>query len=225
MRRAQRGFTLMEVMVAVGITALMGAMVATSFSTSFRAQEVASEDADHYRQLRIAMNRMTREIGSAFVSDKYDTARYRDQNDRPTNFIGKEDSLLFTSFAHQRMYADAKESDQMIVEYKVETSREREARGRQDLIRRVNPIVQDRMDRGGTEDVLFEGIKRIEFEYWDKERKEWDDEWDTRRLERKSKLPSRVRINIYAEDENGKEQRYTTQVRIMLDQELPRYTP
>jgi general secretion pathway protein J len=225
MRRAQRGFTLMEVMVAVAITALMGAMVTVSFTSAFRAQEVVTGEADHYRQVRIAMSRMTREVGSAFVSDKYDAQRYRDQNDRPTNFVGKADTLLFTSFAHQRLYVDAKESDQMTVEYKVESSRERTAKGRQDLVRRVNPLVQDRMDRGGTEDVLLEGIKRLSFEYWDAERKDWRDEWDTRRTERKSRLPSRVRITLLAEDENGKEVRYSTQVRIMLDQELPRYTP
>ncbi len=221
--RNQRGFTLMEVMVAIGITALMGAMVAVSFDSSFRAQEVVTDEADHYRQVRIAMARMTREIGAAFVSDKYDPSRYRDQNDRPTNFIGERDSLLFSSFAHQRMYVDAKESDQMVVEYRVDSSPDREAKGRKDLLRREKAIVQDRMERGGNEDTLLEGVDKLEFEYWDSERKEWDDEWDTRRMERKSKLPTRVRINVYAKDENGKEARYTTQVRIMLNTELPRY--
>ena len=59
------------------------------------------------------------------MSDRYDPKRYRDQNDRPTNFIGERDRLLFTSFAHQRLYTDAKESDQMVVEYFVKTSTER----------------------------------------------------------------------------------------------------
>ncbi len=221
--RRQRGFTLMEVMVAIGITSLMGAMVAVSFNSSFQAQEVVTDEADHYRQVRIAMARMTREIGSAFVSDKYDPSRYRDQNERPSNFIGERDKLLFSSFAHQRMYVDAKESDQMVVEYRVDSSPDRDAKGRKDLLRRVKAIVQDRMERGGTEDILLEGVQKLEFEYWDSDRKEWDDEWDTRRTERKSKLPSRVRINLYAEDESGKEVRYSTQVRIMLNTELPRY--
>jgi general secretion pathway protein J len=223
MRRA-RGFTLMEVMVAVAITALMGSMVAVAFDSGFRAREVVEQEAERYRMVRTAFARMSREIGSAFVSDRYDSPkRYRDQNDRPTNFVGERDSLLFTSFAHQRRSVDAKESDQMVVEYRVGRSGDSRARDRQDLIRRENPIVQDRMDRGGTEDVLFEDVKRLEFEYWDSQRKEWDDEWDTRRVERKAILPTRVRINVYALDENDKEVRYTTQVRVMLNTELPRY--
>jgi general secretion pathway protein J len=223
MKRALRGFTLMEVMVAVAITALMGTIVAMAFQTGFRAKEVVEGEAEHYRMVRVALNRMAREIGSAFVSDRYDPKRYRDANDRPTNFIGERDRLLFTTFAHQRLYTDSKESDQAVVEYFVESSTEKGARGRQDLKRRVNPNIGDRMDRGGTTDVLFEGVKKLEFEYWDSERKQWDDEWDTRRNERKSFLPTRVRITVVALDENGKEARYTTQARIMLNTELPRF--
>lgn len=222
-RRQMRGFTLMEIMIAISITALMGAMVTMAFQTGFRAKEVVEGEADHYRMLRVAMNRMAREISSAYVSDRYDARRYRDQNDRPTNFVGERDRLLFTTFAHQRLYTDAKESDQAIIEYFVQTSTEKEAKGRMDLMRRVNPNVEDRMDRGGTTDVLFEGVKRVEFEYWNPERKEWDDEWDTRRTEQKDKLPTRVRITLVALDENEKEARYTTQTRVMLNTELPRY--
>jgi general secretion pathway protein J len=223
MRRSARGFTLMEIMIAVAITALMGAMVSMAFQTGFHAKEVVETEADHYRMLRVSMNRMAREIGSAFVSDRYDVTRFRDQNDRPTNFVGEQDRLLLTTFAHQRMYTDAKESDQAIVEYFVESSPDRESNGRQDLMRRVNPNVEGRMDRGGTTDVLFEGVKRLEFAYWDSERKEWEDEWDTRRADQKSKLPTRVRITLVALDENGKEVSYTTQTRVMLNTELPRY--
>jgi general secretion pathway protein J len=169
------------------------------------------------------MNRMVREIGAAFISDRYDSKRYRDQFDRPTNFIGTRDRLLFTSLAHQRLYADAKESDQMVVEYQVKRSPDPKAKDRMDLVRRERAQLEERMERGGTEDVLFEGAKKIEFQYWDSQKKQWEDEWDTRRTERKSILPTRVKITLYAVDESGKEVRYTTQTRIMLNTEFPRY--
>jgi general secretion pathway protein J len=223
LRHAERGFTLMEIMIAVAITAMMGAIVAMSFHTSFHAKEEVEGEIEYYRMVRTAMSRMAREIGSAYVSDRYDPTKYRDQNDRPSNFIGERDHLTFTSFAHQRLYTDAKESDQMVVEYSVKASTEKGAHGRMDLIRRENPIVQDHMDRGGTEDVLFEGIKKIEFSYWDTDKQEWTRDWDTRRLDRKTILPTRVRIILYATDENGKDVQYTTQTRIMLNTELPRY--
>jgi general secretion pathway protein J len=222
-RLSGRGFTLMEVMVAVAITALMGAIIAMSFQTGFHAKEVVETDAERYRMLRTAMDRMVHEIGAAYVSDRYDPRKYRDQNDRPTNFIGLGEDLTFSSLAHQRLYTDAKESDQMVVEYSVKSGLDPNARDRRDLVRRENPIVEGPMDRGGHEDILFEDVNRLQFQYWDSDKKDWVEEWDTRRLEKKSILPTRVKITLFAKDENGKEQRYTTQARIMLNTELPRY--
>jgi general secretion pathway protein J len=213
----------MEVVIAIAITAFIGAIIGVSFNTTVVNKEVVESQAEKYRMLQTAMNRMVREIGAAFVSDRYDVKRYRDAFDRPTNFIGARDKLLFSSLAHQRLYADAKESDQMVVEYQVKSSPDPKAKGRSDLVRRSRAVLEERMDRGGTEDTLFEDAKKIEFQYWDSEKKEWEDEWDTRRAERKSILPSRVKITLFAIDENGKEVRYTTQTRIMLNTEFPRF--
>jgi len=221
----KRGFTLLEIIVAVAITAMIGATIAAAFTSGFRAKELVESEAEQYRGIRTSMDRMVREIGAAFVSDRYDQRRYRDQNDRPTNFIGARDKLLFTSMAHQRLYADAKESDQMVVEYAVHTSTKKGAHGQQDLMRRENPNLygEEKMDRGGVEDVLLEDVKRLEFSYWDSDLKDWVNEWDTRRLEKKSILPTRVRITLIRADESGHEQRYTTETRIMLNTEIPRF--
>jgi general secretion pathway protein J len=218
-----RGFTLMEVLVAVAITAMMGGLIAAAFQSGYRAKELVESEADRYRGLRNATDRMVREISAAFVSDHYDTKRFRDQNDRPTNFVGARDRLLFSSMAHQRLYTDAKESDQMVVEYFTRTTSSPGGKSRLDLIRRENPLLEDRMDRGGTEDVLLEDIRRLDFAYWDSDKKDWVNEWDTRRLERKSILPVRVAISIFALDETGKEVRYVTQARIILNTEIPRF--
>lgn len=219
----RRGFTLMEVVIAIAITAFIGVVIGVSFNTTIANKEVIETQSEHYRMLRAAMNRMTREISAAYVSDRYDPKRYRDAYDRPTNFVGTRDKLLFTTLAHQRLYADAKESDQMIVEYQVKNSPDPKAKGRNDLVRREKVILEERMERGGNEDSLFEGAKKIEFQYWNSERKQWEDEWDTRRAERKTILPTRVKITLIANDENGKEVKYTTQARIMLNTEFPRF--
>lgn len=220
---SRRGFTLMEVVIAVAITAFIGVVLGVTFNTTINNKEIIEAQAEHYRMLRTAMNRMVREIGAAYVSDRYDSKRYRDAFDRPTNFVGARDKLLFTSLSHQRLYADAKESDQMVVEYQVKSSPDPKAKGRSDLVRRERAQLEERMDRGGTEDVLFEGAKKIEFQYWNSDKKQWEDEWDTRRTERKSVLPTRVKITLFAVDESGKEVRYSTQTRIMLNTEFPRF--
>lgn len=218
-----RGFTLMEVVIAIAITSFIGVIIGVSFNTTIQNKDIIEGQAEHYRMLRAAMNRMVREIGAAYVSDRYDSKRYRDAYDRPTNFVGKRDQLLFSSLSHQRLYGDAKESDQMVIEYQVKSSPDPKAKGRMDLVRREKALLEERMERGGTEDSLFEGAKKIEFQYWNSERKQWEDEWDTRRTERKSILPTRVKITLTAVDESGKEVKYTTQTRIMMNTEFPRY--
>ena len=219
--REQRGVTLLMVTVSIAILTAVAAEFA--FQSGYRAKELVESEADKYRALRTGTDRMVREITSAFVSDHYDNRRYRDQNDRPTNFIGTRDRLLFSSMAHQRLYADAKESDQMVVEYFTRSTTPPGGQSRTDLIRRENPSLDERMDKGGHEDALIEGVKRIDFAYWDSDKKDWVDEWDTRRIEKKSILPVRVRISIYALDETGREARYTTQARIVLNTEIPRF--
>jgi general secretion pathway protein J len=223
MSRARRGFTLIEVITAIGITAFIGVVIGVTFSTTIANKDVIEGQAERYRMLRTAMNRMTREIGAAYVSDRYDPKRYRDAFDRPTNFVGTRDKLMFTSLSHQRLYADAKESDQAVIEYQVKRSPDRKVRDREDLVRREKVILEERMERGGTEDILFEGIKKIEFQYWNSERKQWEDEWDTRRSERRTILPTRVKITLIAVDENGKDVKYVSQARVMLNTEFPRF--
>ena len=222
MRRA-RGFTLLEVVFAVAVTAMMGVLIAAAFQSGYRTKELVEQEADRYRALRTGTDRMVREISAAFVSDHYDTRRYRDQNDRPTNFIGARDRLLFTTMAHQRLYADAKESDQMVAEYYTKSAPGPGGQQRLNLMRREDSILDDRIDRGGTEDVLIENVKRIDFAYWDSDKKDWVDEWNTTRIEKKSILPVRVRITITAVDETGREARYVTQARIVLNTEIPRF--
>ena len=77
------------------------------------------------------------------------------------------------------------------------------------------------MERGGTEDSLFEGAKKIEFQYWNSERKQWEDEWDTTRSERRFKLPLFVKFELKLPMPNGQMARtFTTQSRIMLQDAL-----
>ena len=44
-----------------------------------------------------------------------------------------------------------------------------------------------------------------------------------RRSERRTILPTRVKVTFTAVDENGKDVKYVTQARIMLNTEFPRF--
>lgn len=220
-RRRAAGFTLMEVVVAMSIIAMLGALVWSSFSPLQAAKEIVEEEADRYHGLRLAMDRITRDLAMAFLSDRYDPKQYRE---RPTHFIsddsGNNDTLRFTTFSHERLYEDAKEGDQAIVEYRV--GRHPQHRDVSVLFRREKTVIDDRPEDGGREVVLAEGIEGIDFKFWDVRKEEWVSEWDTEDVEFKNHLPQRVQVNLYAPDDQGKVRRYTTQARIVLRYPLGR---
>lgn len=211
-----RGFTLMEVLIAMTITTIIGGLVWSSFTTGFKAKEVVEQEADIYRELRTGMGRLTRELSMAFISENYDHTRYRDNQDRPTFFTGEKNELSFTMLGHQRLMLDAKESDQSVVFYKVDA--DPEERGVRSLVRCENPVIGEDSDRciDNRWETLISNVKDIEFQYWDNQKKDWVDTWDTRRNEHPFQLPDRVRIELTAKNELGKDQKYVTQARINL---------
>lgn len=212
--RSGRGFTLAEVMIALSITGLISTLVWGSFSTGLRAKEVVDQEAGLYRELRTGMSRMTREISMAFVSENWDAARFRGNNDRPTFFTGEQNKLSFSMLGHQRLLKDAKESDQSIVFYKVD--RDPDERDKTSLLRCEKPVIDDQPDRCERWETLISDVKKIEFKYWDNKMIEWVSDWDTRKLEHPSQLPDRVRIELTGKNELGKEQKYVTQTRINM---------
>jgi general secretion pathway protein J len=176
-----------------------------------RASEVARLQNDRYAGARLALSRLTRELSMAFISDNYDNNQLRD---RPTLFVGREDELLFTTFAHVRLHRDAKESDQAVVEYVLEADPEHA--GERALFRRSKPRIDGEPDRGGRKDLVADRIRSIRFQYWEPKRKEWVREWSTRQVEHDKELPPRVRIELEATLADGREERFVTEARIEL---------
>jgi general secretion pathway protein J len=208
--RAPRGFTLLEVMIAVAITAVIGAMAGGIYQQIDRAATVAREQGERYAGARLALTRLSREVSMAFLSEHYDRAQFRD---RPTLFKGDSDTLLFSTMAHVRLVQDAKESDQSVVEYRVERD---PLSGEDALFRREKARLDDEPDRGGRKDLVATHVKRLTLQYWDLQRKEWVREWSTRTPERLNELPTRVRIELEVKLAEGRIEKFTTQSRVAI---------
>jgi general secretion pathway protein J len=218
---AERGFSLMEVMIAATVTAMMGGLAWASMHTAFEAKEMVEQEAERTRQIRSGLTRIAREVSMAFLSPHFDSKRYRgDNTDRPTFFTGQKDRLFFTSFSHQRLMRDAKESDQCVLEYRL--GRDPDDKRSQSILRRVKTVLDDQSDRGGSEDVLVDHVKELNFDFWDPKKREWVHEWDTRRNDHPDDLPDLVRIQIVVSDERGKDQKFSTESRIFITGILPR---
>lgn len=210
-----RGFSLLELVIAMAITATIGAMTIGAFRQIDHAREIARGQADRYAAARLALTRLSREVSMAFLSDNYDAKRYRE---RVTLFVGREDEILFTTMAHQRLYRDVKESDQAVVAYRVDSDPENP--GERALFRREKARLDDEPDRGGQTDLVADHVTGFRIRYWDRTRNDWAREWTTKSVDHPNELPSRVRFELEISLGGGRTEKLSTETRIALTRPL-----
>lgn len=165
----QAGFSLVEILVAVALLAMLGLILSTATASIMGAIRDTRLMQDHYHTARVALGRIQNELSMAYLSKHQSEARTS-----KTVFIGKSNSLTFTYMGHRRMTRDARESDEGVVEYKLE----RDAKtGGNVLVRREKVIVDDAPHKGGQRQVMAYGVKKLKFQYWNMDKESWQSEW------------------------------------------------
>ena len=224
-RGAARGMTLLEVMVAGAMLATVASVVLGAFQQSFRVRDHTHKVYERYRDVRIGMHRMAREISMAYLS-------LHDNLEEPhssTWFSGERDELHFTSFANLRMVRSIDESDQCELGYYVKRGEASDGRRVNNLMRRVDATPDEEPLKGGLEYLMVEDVKSIEFQYWDptKELGEeaWTDEWEAGKKQDEQGdnglvLPDRVKITLTVVGVDGKPLTLSTEATIMVKEAL-----
>ena len=215
----KRGFTLLEVILAVTVLALIGTMIYGGFTQTALNKARVEEDVDHSRIVHMALERMVRELTMAFVSTHVNPSL--DLRVSNTAFIGtnngREDRIDFTSFSHRRLYRNARESDQNEISYFV--TEHPEDPDIMVLARREQNRIDDDPRKGGKSQILVEHVEELNLEYFDPLLSEWVDSWDTvNTLGQPNRLPTQVRIRLSVTDprRSGKIETFGTRVAIPL---------
>ena len=181
----RRGFTLLEVMIAVTVLAMIGGVTYKAFDGAYDLKRRVEHAEQRDQTVRAALQRIAREVSMTFLSEHYDHKRFRE---RPTFFKLKdgrdEADLTITSFAHERLHVDAKESDQAVFEYKLDHDDD----GNQSLFRRVKPQIDEEWERGGEKAVLADDVLKFTVQAWDPKEREWRDAWDSNSPERSGQV-------------------------------------
>ena len=193
----RRGFTLLEVVLAVAILAIVGTMVYGGFSQTSLNRARIQEDVDHSRTVHMVLERMARELSMAFVSTHVNVSlELRVSN---TAFIGidqgSEDRIDFTSFSHRRLRRDAAESDQNEISYFV--TEHPDEPGVKVLARREQNRIDDDPQKGGQSQILIEDIEEFNVEYFDPLLSDWVQTWSSiDPLAQPNRLPTQVRVRV-----------------------------
>jgi len=213
----KRGFTLLEIILAVSVLALVGTMIYGGFSQTALNKARIEEDVDHSRIIHMALERMARELTMAFVSTHVNPSL--DLRVVETAFIGKdhakEDRIDFTSFSHRRLYRNAPESDQNEISYFV--TEHPDDPGMQVLARREQNRIDDDPRRGGKSQILVENVEEFNLEYFDPLLTDWVQTWDTEDvLAQPNRLPTQVRIRLAVKDPRRRGETQTFGTRVMI---------
>jgi general secretion pathway protein J len=198
---SQKGFTLLEVLIAMFIFAVVLSTLYVAYTGTFRNIEETESQADLYQMARIVLERMTEDLESVYMAaqTKEATGEETVEEDQSTRFVGtmaetegkRLDTLRFASKAHivfngGEPYPGTAE----IVYYVRENSGEE---GGFTLYRtdRANFLHREEEATGGW--ILCDHLYAIQFTYYDEQGGAYDN-WDSTDEAFKDKLPSGVSI-------------------------------
>lgn len=191
MRRS--AFTLVEALIAIAILAIVGTLVVGGFNQTFKNKNRVEADIDRYHVLRLALERMARELSMAYVSAQYNPNASLQV--MQTAFIGDENRIDFTSFSHQRLVRDSHESDQNELSYFL--ARHPDDPSIKVLARREQHRIDDDPTTGGNVMIMVENVEEFDLEYLDPTTGNWVRTWDsTQAAMQANRLPSQVKLTL-----------------------------
>lgn len=221
-RARRRGMTLLEVLVSLGIMAMISLLIYGAFDSISRGRRGEAMRADRARQGRDAVDRIAREVQGAFLS--LHQPMMPALQTRMTAFIASNsanyDRVDFTAFAHRRVERDVKESDQAEIGYFVVP--DPDVDGKMDLVRREQAPIDFDPKRGGVVNVLAEDVESFDLKYLDPLTGQWVESWDSTQLAQQlNRLPVEVRVELKLKAvKNTPEFKYTTKAIIPITQPI-----
>jgi general secretion pathway protein J len=209
-----RGFTLIEILIAVFILAIVLSTVYASYTGTFRTIRATETDAEVYGMARTVLERMTRDLEA--------TASWKGAftfTARPYNLGNREFTrLIFRSTAHIAFGEQEESAGFAVIEYGVEEGTEKEGYtlSRSDSLYR-DPGKED-APTGGF--LLCDRVETLTYLFFDSAGKTYET-WDNGDNEaQKKKAPAMVEIRLGLVNEKDREHPFPfmTRVRLPLSQ-------
>ncbi len=203
------GFTLIEILVAVVLLAIISILVWRAMGGMTSSKERSEKRDGMHRSVAILLDRMTQELGTAVLFTSLDilgVSASAEQNLKSV-FIGvnqgEQDKLTFQSLSHMRYIKDTKESDFSEITYFLEP--QEGASGLFILKKREKSPPDTETGEKGRVVTLLEGVKSLSFRYYDAQKLEYSEAWDTTAPDFANRLPRAVEIRLVLQDPNDED--------------------
>ena len=204
--RDDRGFTLLEVILAAVILSIIATLTWGALSATFRTQALVADRTALQEVGTAALAKIRDDLSQAFIVEAPRQITY---------FKGEETSekgtMSFTAFAHDRSGPNTHESDQAEITYDTES----------DTVTRLNHLRRKEnryywnVNKGeGDTVVLASNVVSFHLEYSDGQ--EFRTGWDSHGEDNRNKLPKAVRVLMVLRDEKEREETFEAVVEIPM---------
>jgi len=190
--RTSRAFTLVEIMIAIGIFSMVLAAIYSSWTAILRASKTGLEAAASAQRARITIRVLEDSLGSAQSFQQnlpYYAFVAENGSEAMLSFVAR----LSKSFPRSGKFGDL---DVRRVTFSIEGG----ADGGNQLVLRQNPLVMEMdVDEKDHPIVLAKNVKGFEMQFWaeDKNPPDWVDEWKEQKT---NQLPRLVMITLKLAD-------------------------
>ncbi|HJX33565.1 MAG TPA: prepilin-type N-terminal cleavage/methylation domain-containing protein [Desulfatiglandales bacterium] len=208
----KKGFTLLEILIAIALFAALVAMLYPAYIGTFRNIDVTESYGTIYRMARVALERISEDLAGA--CPPVTTGRSGD-DDRMKGFLGKDsevegrdaDELGFVSEKHISFRSQAKITDSEDIPETISEIQiygwgyiryyidEIEGKDGFVLYRSDIPELADQSEDKAEKYILCEGLHGINFSFQD-ENGDIYDEWDSSRGGFMGRLPALVSVEL-----------------------------
>lgn len=213
----RRGVTLLEVLAALALAAMLATALATAYSAVVRYQLRAPQNRTAHLQQISFEDRLRSLLQRAFVDDdaantnSYFIGRVDESGGGPVNDSGATE-LIFTALGTRPSGATLDTSEELSfeerntrwgphggpTELRIGLTPLGDAGSRTGLFLREQTPPDDDVDQGGYESLVDDRVTSLSFEFWDGE--DWQTEWDTRNGSRRLPAAVRVAYNLSGDD-------------------------
>jgi general secretion pathway protein J len=209
-RRASRGFTLIEMMLAIGVMALILAMLAGSFSTIAHSKVHAEGRLMVDREGRALLWQLTKELRNA-VQTPYTTSNTALFGNGHMSGGVAVDTLTLSTFSGGHRRALTGMTPETIVTYNLTANPDQQGwfvlnRSQQSGLLTTGATPQAT--------VLANNVLSLHFRYFDGQK--WGESWESPSLPRGRQLPVAVAIQIQMAAPGGRVMDFATQVTVPM---------
>jgi prepilin-type N-terminal cleavage/methylation domain-containing protein len=118
----KQGFTLLELLIAISIFAMVMGIAFTSYNTSFTIIQDAGDSAKVYAKAKTVMERLMADLESLYIGDDF---FFEGSSNEISGF--RADDLQFTSTAFVRLHPTDASPGRLIIHYQVEEDTDSES--------------------------------------------------------------------------------------------------